>query len=96
MNYIRRGYQNFASWCEQNADLVSLVPPQAAAVGFVRYNRKFNSSKLVERLVEEKGTYVVPGDHFGLDHHLRISYGLSDTYVNEGLKRLRDLLLSVQ
>ena len=94
-NYIRRGYLNFAKWCEANADLVSLVPPEAAAIGFVRYSREINSSELVKRLVNEKMTYVVPGDHFGLDHHLRISYGLPDEYVNEGLRRLHDLLVSI-
>jgi len=94
-NYIRRGYFNFAKWCEANADLISLVPPEAAAIGFVRYSREINSSELVKRLIDEKMTYVVPGDHFGLDHHLRISYGLPDEYVNEGLRRLHDLLVSI-
>ena len=95
-NYVRRGYRNFANWCEENAGLISLVPPQAAAIGFVRYHREINSTQLVKQLVEKKMTYVVPGDHFGLDHHLRISYGLSNTYVNEGLRRLTDLLISVE
>ncbi len=95
-NHVRHGYNNFNKWCEENADLVSFIPPQAAAIGFVRYKQQFNSTQFVERLIQEKKVYVVPGDHFGLDHHLRISYDLSDTYVNEGLKRLKDLLLSVE
>jgi aspartate/methionine/tyrosine aminotransferase len=94
--YIRLGYGNFARWCEKHGDLVSLVPPQAAAIAFVRYNRQTNSSNLVKRLIEEQSTLVVPGDHFGLDHHLRISYGLSQDYVNEGLERIYQTLVSTQ
>jgi aspartate/methionine/tyrosine aminotransferase len=92
--YVRRGYGNFERWCNKRSELISLVPPQAAAIAFVRYNRPINSSELVRRLIEQKSTLVVPGDHFGLDHHLRISYGLPDDYVNEGLERIYQTLIT--
>jgi aspartate/methionine/tyrosine aminotransferase len=87
-DYVRRGYNNFSQWCNQHSEYFSLVPPEAAAIAFVRYNREINSSALVNRLIHEQSTLVVPGDHFGLDQHLRISYGLSREYVNEGLERI--------
>ncbi len=87
-DYVRRGYNNFSQWCNQHSEYFSLVPPEAAAIAFVRYNREINSSVLVNRLIHEQSTLVVPGDHFGLDQHLRISYGLSREYVNEGLDRI--------
>ena len=93
---VRRGFNNFKNWSEQHGDMFSFVTPQAAAVAFVRYKRQINSALLVERLINEKKVYVVPGDHFGLDHHLRISYGLKDEYVNEGLNRIYDLLSQVE
>ncbi len=91
---MRRGYGNFANWCQERSDLISHVPPQAAAIAFVRYNREINSSELVRRLIDEQSTLVVPGDHFGLDQHLRISYGLAEDYVNEGLARIYQTLIS--
>lgn len=93
-DYVRRGYGNFANWCQERSDLISHVPPQAAAIAFVRYNREINSSELVRRLIDEQSTLVVPGDHFGLDQHLRISYGLAEDYVNEGLARIYQTLIS--
>ena len=93
-NYVRRGYDNFARWCRERNDLFSHVSPQAAAIAFVRYNRDVNSSDLVKRLINEQSTLVVPGDHFGLDQHLRISYGLAEDYVNEGLERIYQTLIS--
>jgi len=92
---IREGYQNFELWRSKHPDLFDLVPPQAAAVAFVRYMREINSSELVNRLREEKQTYIVPGDHFGIDYHLRISYGLPKDYLNEGLERLYQVIASV-
>ena len=86
--YVRSGYRNLERWINQHSDQFSVIPPQAAAIAFVRYQKEVNSSRLVERLVHEQDTYIVPGDHFGLDHHLRISYGLPEDYVNEGLRRI--------
>lgn len=93
-DYVRRGYVNFAAWCQDRSELISHVPPQAAAIAFVRYNTDVNSSALVKWLIDEQSTLVVPGDHFGLDQHLRISYGLPDAYLNEGLERIYRTLLS--
>ena len=92
--YIRKGYAVFERWWEEHGEIFSLVPPQAAAIAFVRYNVDVNSSALIDRLVREKSTYVVPGDHFGIDHHLRISYGLPEAYLQEGLDRIYDLIAS--
>jgi aspartate/methionine/tyrosine aminotransferase len=92
--YLRNGYGNFERWCRDHSDLFSLTPPDAAAIAFVRYYRDASSSEIVRRLIDEQDTYVVPGDHFGLDHHLRISYGLSKEYVDEGLRRIVEVVAS--
>ena len=92
--YIRIGYDNFERWCMEHDDLYSLIPPQAAAIAFVRYHADVNSTELCEQLIREQQTYVVPGDHFGLDHHLRISYGMPADYLYEGLSRLHQMITS--
>jgi aspartate/methionine/tyrosine aminotransferase len=92
--YTRRGYDNLEAWVNKHSDVLSVVPPQAAAIAFVRYEREINSSELVKRLINEQSTYVVPGDHFGMDHYLRISYGLPDDYVKEGLRRISEVITS--
>ena len=92
--YVRSGYKNLDNWVQEHSDLLSVIPPQAAAIAFVRYHKEVNSSELVQRLIKEHDTYIVPGDLFGLDHHLRISYGMSADYVNEGLGRIYQTLMS--
>jgi len=94
--YIRKGYPVLEEWMKGQGDIFSLTPPQAAAIAFVRYRLKVNSTKLAGRLREEKSVLIVPGDHFGLDHHLRISFGLPHDILRPALGRIRDLFVELQ
>jgi aspartate/methionine/tyrosine aminotransferase len=95
-DYIRRGFPILQDWLESHQGTFTLVPPQAAAIAFVHYHLDVNSTKLVERLIREKSVLVVPGDHAGLDHYLRISYGLSPAYLRAGLDRVHQLIVQLQ
>jgi aspartate/methionine/tyrosine aminotransferase len=94
--YIRKGYPILERWLADHPGLFSLTPPDAAAIAFPRYHLDINSSEFVEKLRLEKSVLMVPGDHFGLDHHLRISFGLPPDYLLEALGRARDLLTELQ
>jgi aspartate/methionine/tyrosine aminotransferase len=50
------------------------------------------STRFVEQLREEKKVLIVPGDHFGLDHFVRISYGLPHEYLTPALGRIHELI----
>jgi aspartate/methionine/tyrosine aminotransferase len=95
-DYIRRGFPILQDWLESHPGTFSLVPPQAAAIAFVRYHLDVNSTELVERLIREKSVLVVPGDHAGLDHYLRISFGLPPAYLRAGLDRIHQLIVELQ
>jgi aspartate/methionine/tyrosine aminotransferase len=95
-DYIRRGYPILDAWLESHEGTFSLVPPQAAAIAYVRYHLDVNSTELVERLIDEKSLYIVPGDHFGMDHYLRISFGLPPDYLEAGLDRIHELIVELQ
>ena len=90
--YVRRGYPILDAWLESHEGVFSVVPPQAAAIAYVRYHLDINSTELVMRLMEEKSVYIVPGDHFGMDHCLRISHGLPEEYLRAGLDRIGELI----
>ena len=93
--YIRNGYKVLEKWMAEHGNTFKLFPPQAAAIAFARYNLDINSTRLIERLRDEKSVLIVPGDHFGLDHHVRISYGLPEDYLTNGLDRIHDLLMEL-
>jgi len=95
-DYIRRGFPILDGWLESHEGVFSLVPPQAAAIAFVRYHLDINSTELVERLIHEKSVFIIPGDHFGMDHFLRISFGLPPDYLRTGLDRIHELIVELQ
>jgi aspartate/methionine/tyrosine aminotransferase len=74
----------------------SLIPLRAAAIAFPRYHLSINSTELGERLNHEKSVLIMPGDHFGLDHYLRISFGLPPDCFQAGLDRIHELILELQ
>ncbi|MGA2264116.1 MAG: aminotransferase class I/II-fold pyridoxal phosphate-dependent enzyme [Acidobacteriota bacterium] len=51
-----------------------------------------NSTVLIQRLLTEKSVLVVPGDHFGMDHYLRIGYGPPPEYLKQGLELIREVI----
>jgi len=95
-DYIRRGFPILDGWLESHEGIFTLVPPQAAAIAFARYHLDVNSTELVQRLIHEKSVFIVPGDHFGLDHYLRISFGLPPDYLQAGLDRIHELIVELQ
>jgi aspartate/methionine/tyrosine aminotransferase len=93
--YIRDGYSTLHEWLNQYPGMFTFTPPQAAAIAFIKYNLQMNSSLFVDRLRETKGTLIVPGDHFGMDHFFRISFGLPKDYLAVALARIHELATEV-
>ena len=93
--FIRDGYPVLEEWVRSHGNTFSLVPPEAAAIAFVRYHIDINSTTLVERIRDEKSVLIVPGDHFSLDSYLRISYGLPHDYLTAGLDRIHEAIMEL-
>ena len=49
-----------------------------------------NATELAARLLNEAHVVTVPGEAFGTQHHLRLSYAVSHNDVEEGLNRMKD------
>jgi aspartate/methionine/tyrosine aminotransferase len=94
-SYLRKGYPVLAGWMRAHGNTFSMTPPDAAAIAFLRYHLDVGSSDLVDRIRKEKSVLLVPGDHFGFDHYLRISYGLPEAYLEAALGRVHELLMQL-
>jgi aspartate/methionine/tyrosine aminotransferase len=95
-DYIRRGFPVLEAWMAEHPGTFSYRAPDAAAIAFVRYHLDVNSSVLTERLRQEKSVLIVPGDHFGMDHFFRISFGLPHDYLVPALDRIHELIVELQ
>ena len=90
--------------CERFDDIdgVTYVKPQGAFYIFPdfsdHYNRtidgfKINGSQdLANFLLDSAKVGVVPGDGFGADKNMRLSFATSETEINRGLDRIKEAL----
>ena len=89
---IREGYARLDTWIQRHKSLVSIVPPESTALGFLRYHLDLSSSALAETIRQRANVLVAPGDYFGVDHHLRITHGLKPEFMQDGLNRIGTVL----
>jgi hypothetical protein len=81
-----------AAFVERHGEHLSWVRPKAGAIAFIRYNWPINSTRLFERIRDEKGVLIVPGDHFERESYIRIGYGYDKKKLEVGLARVSEFL----
>lgn len=84
---LNRNYPIIADWLREHAGF-SYAPPDAGAIVYVQYRHAINSTELVTRLRVDKSLLIVPGDHFGMDHYLRLGFGDDPEHLRQGLALL--------
>jgi aspartate/methionine/tyrosine aminotransferase len=89
---LQENWATLEHWLVAQGGLFSFVAPEAGAIVMARYDRPVNSTVLTDRLREEKGVLIVPGDQFDMDGYLRIGFGGDPAHLIEGLGRLREVL----
>jgi aspartate aminotransferase len=50
----------------------------------------------MERLRDERGVLIVPGDHFGLDDHIRLSFAVPEPELIDGLERIHESVVELR
>lgn len=69
--------------------------PHAGGMAFIRYDWPIGSGELSRLARERESVFVVAGEWFGMDGHLRIGTGGEPEVLEEGLARLDRVLASL-
>lgn len=80
------------SWIGRWNGRLAWSRPQAGGMAFIRYDFPIGSSELSQRIREQEDVFVVAGDWFGMDGHLRIGTGGEPERLAEGLRRIDRVL----
>jgi len=83
---VAHNHKTVTAFIERNPKL-SWAQPEAGTVGFVRLTTG-DVDRLVERLLADYDTLVVPGHFFGAPDHFRIGFGMDGAMLEEGLRRV--------
>jgi aspartate/methionine/tyrosine aminotransferase len=89
---LRENLVDLRAWMAKQPVSMTLTPPRAGGMAFVRYHLDVNSTELTTRLRDEKSVLIVAGDCFGLDGYLRIGFGAEPEYLHRGLDRIGEFL----
>ncbi len=87
---VRSNLGVLEDWMAEQEGRFRYRPPDAGAICYAHYEAPINSSDFAEKLRAEKSVLVVPGDHFGMDHYLRLGFGNPKKELLEGLGRVRE------
>ena len=82
-------------WAATHSRQLHWTPPAAGAICFFSYRFPIDSWPLVERLIQDYSTMVVPGVQFKTERHLRIGFGGPPNVLHAGLAGLDRLLASL-
>jgi hypothetical protein len=85
---LKRNVGILDSWLADRTKLFSWRRPQAGGVAFLRYHLPMGSTDLVTKLREEESVFVVAGEWFGIDGHIRIGTGGEPNALCEALNRM--------
>lgn len=79
-------------WAREHGPKLHWTKPRAGAICFFGYAYPVDSWPLVERLIRERSTMVVPGSHFHAERHLRIGFGQPEATLRAGLAEVDAVL----
>ncbi len=82
-------------WAAGHSRVLHWTPPAAGAICFFSYQYPIDSMPLVDRLIREYSTMIVPGIHFRAERHLRIGFGMPSRVLHSGLAALDRLLTTI-
>nr|XP_061811980.1 capreomycidine synthase-like [Nerophis lumbriciformis] len=85
---LRDNLRLLEDWLAERPALFDFVPPQAGGMAFLRYHHPINSTEFATRMRDHKSLLVLPGDVYGMDHHLRLGIGERADYLARGLELL--------
>jgi len=85
LDKILEGKKVLTQWLESEKHC-HCVLPQGGTTAFIGYDMKINSSELCEKLQNDTGVMLLPGDAMEIDEYLRIGYGNNHDDLKKALE----------
>ena len=93
--HLNQNMNTLVEWIDTCDGKLSLSPPQAGAIAFVRIKMDIPSQDLTYHIRDKFSVLLTAGKWFGLDGFLRFGYGPPNEYLLEALDRIGQSLEAV-
>ncbi|MFI2235667.1 aminotransferase class I/II-fold pyridoxal phosphate-dependent enzyme [Streptomyces chrestomyceticus] len=90
--FLSESWTQMQQWIASHDPLLSVVPPQATSLAFVRYHLDLPSTDVAEALYTRGKVLVGAGAHFGTEHHLRFTHGQEPAQLAAALEKTSHVL----
>ena len=87
----RENWKLLDQWIS-NEPLLDWVKPKAGSVAFMKQHTEHTSEELCLRMINERSTFLVPGECFDHPDHIRIGYGNNRKLIEDGLEQVSEFL----
>jgi len=95
LGIIRRNIEILDHWVN-GEERVSYIKPVAGTTAFLHYDYDITSRDFCSRLIDMNGTFLVPGECFGMEKWLRIGYAFDPRVLEKGLDGMSRLLRTLE
>lgn len=85
---LRENQPLMEEWLQSFGGFFEYNPHVAGAYYFVKYKADIPSLRIVENILHNQSTLIVPGSHLGMEGFLRIWIGAKPDFLKEGLRRI--------
>ena len=93
--HLNQNMNTLVEWIDTCNGKLSLSPPQAGAIAFVRIKMDIPSQDLTYHIRDNFSVLLTAGKWFGLEGFLRFGYGPPNEYLLEALDRIGESLEAV-
>jgi aspartate/methionine/tyrosine aminotransferase len=94
-NILNANWPILEEWLASFDGLFDWTEPAVGAICLARYKPDVSALDLVEEIRKRQDILLVPGDHFGMQQHVRFGYGNEKRDLKEALELLREGMLSL-
>jgi aspartate/methionine/tyrosine aminotransferase len=92
---IRENYPALEAWLGTHGDVFTWARPHAGAIQYAKYDLPISSTKLVERIREQRSVLLVSGDMFGLGKGIRFGFGYDIERTMKALALVDEVLAEI-
>src|SRR6056297_118064 len=95
LGIIRNNMEILDQWVKGEKRM-DYIKPCGGTTAFLKYSYEINSKEFCSRLIKMNGTFLVPGECFGMEKWLRIGYAFDPEVLTKGLQGISELLRELE
>jgi aspartate/methionine/tyrosine aminotransferase len=95
LSLVKKNASILENWVE-NEPFINYIKPKAGSTAFLKYDLPVPSEKLCIDLLNNYGTFLVPGKCFDMEGWLRIGYACDTQVLKKGLSNLSEYINKIK